>query len=31
MMLDSVMTKERLTKAGYPSLLGQCRKVCENL
>ena len=30
-MLNSVITKERLTRAGYPSLLGQYRKVCENL
>lgn len=31
LMLNSVITKERLTRAGYPSLLGQYRKVCENL
>ena len=30
-MLNSVITKERLTRAGYSSLLGQYRKVCENL
>lgn len=30
-MLNSVITKERLARAGYPSLLGQYRKVCENL
>ncbi len=30
-MLNSVITKERLTRAGYPSLLGQYQKVCENL
>lgn len=30
-MLNSVITKERLARAGYPSLLGQYLKVCENL
>ena len=30
-MLNSVITKERLARAGYPSLLGQYQKVCENL
>lgn len=30
-MLGTVITKERLTQAGYPSLLGQYLKVCENL
>jgi group II intron reverse transcriptase/maturase len=30
-MLNAVITKERLARAGYPSLLGQYRKVCENL
>lgn len=30
-MLNSVITKEKLTRAGYPSLLGQYQKVCENL
>ena len=30
-MLNSAITKERLARAGYPSLLGQYRKVCENL
>lgn len=30
-MLNSVITKERLARAGYPSLLGQYRKVWENL
>ena len=30
-MLNPVLTKEILTKLGYPSLLGQYLKVCENL
>lgn len=30
-MLNSVITKERLARAGYPSLLGQYLRVCENL
>lgn len=30
-MLNTVITKERLARAGYPSLLGQYLKVCENL
>lgn len=30
-ILSTVITKERLTLAGYPSLLGQYQKVCENL
>ena len=30
-MLNSVITKERLARAGYASLLGQYLKVCENL
>ena len=30
-MLNSVLTKEILTKLGYPSMLGQYLKVCENL
>ncbi len=30
-MLNSVITKERLAKAGYISMLDQYQKVCENL
>ena len=30
-MLNAVIAKERLARAGYPSLLGQYQKVCENL
>ena len=30
-MLNSVLTKEILTRLGYPSMLGQYQKVCENL
>ncbi len=30
-MLNSVLTKEILAKLGYPSMLGQYLKVCENL
>ena len=31
MMLNSVITKERLARAGYTSMLDQYQKVCENL
>ncbi len=30
-MLNSVLTKEVLAKLGYPSMLGQYLRVCENL
>lgn len=30
-MLNTVLTKERLAKLGYPSMLNQYLKVCENL
>ena len=30
-MLNTVLTKETLAKLGYPSMLGQYLKVCENL
>ena len=30
-MLNPVLTKEILTKLGYPSMLDQYLKVCENL
>lgn len=30
-MLNQVLTKELLTRLGYPSMLGQYLKVCENL
>ena len=31
MMLNSVITKERLARAGYTSMLDQYQKVCKNL
>lgn len=30
-LLNQVLTKEMLTRLGYPSMLGQYLKVCENL
>ena len=30
-MLNSAITKERLVKAGYISMLDQYQRVCENL
>ena len=30
-IIGTVITKERLARAGYPSLLSQYQKVCENL
>ena len=30
-MLNRVLTKEVLTRLGYPSMLGQYLKICENL